>query len=219
MTAITKGPHVGTEALGPCARAARGKMTTLSPHVKLVGFGYLEPLARPIVDKIGNSPTSSKPRGVPPLTQKAALITERLAAKSHWIGVRSPRSEFSFPSVTSLSTSPHSVIFPTPFDSGPVDVLTTQYSRFGTWKSPSPPMSPVPSRHRDPPSIGRRMLETPRDRRAFETTPAWHELAPPRAQVEAEAERRQHELEERARLESYKMPWRFRQPMSLAKVA
>jgi hypothetical protein len=203
-------------------------MTTLSPHVKLAGFGYLEPLARPVCDKIGNSPTSSKPRGIPPLTQKAALVTERLAAKSHWIGVRSPRpfaSAFpasetvSFPSVTSLPTSPHSVIYPTPFDSGPVDVLTTQYSRFGTWESPSPPMSPVPSRHRDPPSIGRRMLETPRDRRAFETTPAWHEPAPPRAQVEAEAERRQHELEERARLESYKMPWRFRQPMSLAKVA
>ena len=203
-------------------------MTTLSPHVKLAGFGYLEPLARPVCDKIGNSPTSSKPRGIPPLTQKAALVTERLAAKSHWIGVRSPRpfaSAFpasetvSFPSVTSLPTSPHSVIYPTPFDSGPVDVLTTQYSRFGTWESPSPPMSPVPSRHRDPPSIGRRMLETPRDRRAFETTPAWHEPAPPRAQVEAEAERRQHELEDRARLESYKMPWRFRQPMSLAKVA
>ena len=203
-------------------------MTTLSPHVKLAGFGYLEPLARPVCDKIGNSPTSSKPRGIPPLTQKAALVTERLAAKSHWIGVRSPRpfaSAFpasetvSFPSVTSLPTSPHSVIYPTPFDSGPVDVLTTQYSRFGTWESPSPPMSPVPSRHRDPPSTGRRMLETPRDRRAFETTPAWHEPAPPRAQVEAEAERRQHELEERARLESYKMPWRFRQPMSLAKVA
>ena len=203
-------------------------MTTLSPHVKLAGFGYLEPLARPVCDKIGNSPTSSKPRGISPLTQKAALVTERLAAKSHWIGVRSPRpfaSAFpasetvSFPSVTSLPTSPHSVIYPTPFDSGPVDVLTTQYSRFGTWESPSPPMSPVPSRHRDPPSIGRRMLETPRDRRAFETTPAWHEPAPPRAQVEAEAERRQHELEERARLESYKMPWRFRQPMSLAKVA
>lgn len=135
----------GPSSLVPC-----GKMTTLSPHVKLVGFGYLEPLARPIVDKIGNSPTSSKPRGIPPLTQKAALITERLAAKSHWIGVRSPRSLFSCPSVTSLSTSPHSVIFPTPFDSGPVDVLTTQYSRFGTWESPSPPMSPVPSRHRDP---------------------------------------------------------------------
>lgn len=89
------------------------------------------------------------------------------------------------------------------------DVLTSSYATHGTWDGGnSPPQA----------TVARQVVGSPLQRRSF-TTDIWHGPPLPKTVLEEEAKRQQLELAEKERLQSIKLPFRYRQPMSLANIA
>ena len=191
-------------------------MSASTPHVGLAGFGYLEPLSRPLVCE-DMSVIPAMPAKQPNLARKAMRVTDRLACESNWLQ-RSPRaaaftSAFASPcaSSTSIPASPSSVMSSSATMRSPrihVDSITSSYARYGTWDSNSPvlPKAVMP----------RQPVDTPLQRRML-ATDAWH-VPPPSGRSTDSVE--QYRSDERRPFEALqKQPWRNRSPMSLAKGA
>ena len=141
-----------------------------TPHVTLTGFGYLEPLARPI-----KPPTVVAPPEVPevpPLSPRIAKLTDRLAVRSQWLKRRGPSN----------------LAHDTKLSPGGTDLFAlsrvntnSQYSTSGIWPSISPPR----------PTVARGALHaSPRQpaiqRRVGSLTSDWH--VPPQPGQAARAE-------------------------------
>ena len=118
-------------------------MSSATPHTALVGFGYLEPLARPICHSPRVAPVHQV--ATKKLPAKVERLTQRLAAKSQWLRqapdpARSP-SPSSWPSSTSRTGS------------------DSEYVRSGVWPRLTPP-KPVEARTPRSTALERRKPET-----------------------------------------------------------
>ena len=142
-----------------CASA----MTSSSPHVTLAGFGYLEPLARPI--RCPASINSASAQQQPGLSKKLLKLTDRLATKSNWVRREShspqrsryPEGEFSSPRTDSFSN------------------YTSSYAQSGSWPRSS---SPRPSEARSPNSTALQRRNPPTTEFHVPASPEFRRIEP-----------------------------------------
>ena len=137
-----------------------------TPHVTLTGFGYLEPLARPI--RTVNSMAPPKGWDVPPLSPREQRLTSRLATRSNWL--RQDPAELTDSSTTKLRRRS--------FKGGNdlLDSMNSQYSTTGIWPADTPPK----------PTVAREKESTALQRRVATATSKWH--APPQPEHAARPE-------------------------------
>ena len=129
-------------------------MSSATQHVALCGFGYLEPIARPIRFQGSVAPELPEPpRKLPP---KLAALTERLAVRSNWLSREADAHK---------PPSPCKALYSPPMGSR-VD-SDSSYYKSGTWPRALPPTPTTP-----------RVQESTALMRRHPLTSEWHARSP-----------------------------------------